>query len=187
MTDNELIQRIQLDDNQAFRYLFDRYAKRIYHFSKAYLSNHSDAEELVQDVFVKLWYKRHTIIGNQNIKAFIFKVAVNTVYDIVRKKKYDHLYNSLIEYDSYTSSETWNEVLYNDLEAHFNKLVEQLPDKRKEIFLLSRREGLSTKEIAEVLSISQRTVDSQIYKALAFLKKNLKQEMLWALFYYLFI
>jgi RNA polymerase sigma-70 factor (ECF subfamily) len=188
ISDEELIQGIQLEDDHAFRELFNRYANRLFHFAKIYLSNDSDAEELVQEVFIKLWDKRHSIIRNHNIKAFIFKVAVNKVYDKVRKKKLENVCDSLLKYENFSSQETWDEVIYNELQERVDYLVGKLPEKRKEIFILSRRNGLSTKEIAEQLKISHRTVESQIYKALTFLKENLKNEsLLTIIFYYLFV
>jgi RNA polymerase sigma-70 factor (ECF subfamily) len=94
----------------------------------------------------------------------------------------------LLKYENFSSQETWDEVIYNELQERVDYLVGKLPEKRKEIFILSRRNGLSTKEIAEQLKISHRTVESQIYKALTFLKENLKNEsLLTIIFYYLFV
>ncbi|MCT4587797.1 MAG: RNA polymerase sigma-70 factor [Carboxylicivirga sp.] len=188
ISDQELIIGIQSNDDDSFRLLFERYARRLHYFAKVYMSNDPDADELVQEVFIKLWNKRNSIKGDHNIKAFIFKVAVNTVYDMVRKKKLEHVYDDLLQYETSINEETWNNIVYNELQGHVDRLVGQLPQKRKEIFLLSRRKGLSTKEIAQQLNISERTVENHIYKALAFLKESLKGEyLIYIIFYYLFV
>ena len=84
--DKDLAQLIKTGNKQAYQKLFEKYAPRIYNFSLSYLRNENDAEELVQDVFLKIWEKRATLDASQNLKAFIFKIAVNTIYDFTRRK-----------------------------------------------------------------------------------------------------
>lgn len=187
-TDQQLISGIQSGNDHAFRKLFDRYSKRLYNFAVFYLSNAPDAEDLVQHVFVKLWSNRYKIKAGGNIKSYIFKIAVNEVYDMVQTRKHEHIYLAITKQASASDNNTWNEIVFDELQTRHDKLVEKMPVKRKEIYLYSRKEGLSNKEIAQKLNISARTVESQIYKALAFLKEHLlEQTLVTTLYYYLFV
>ncbi len=186
--DQQLISGMQSGDDEAFRKLFDRYSKRLYSFAMFHLSNASDAEDLVQHVFVQLWSNRYKIQIEGNIKSYIFKIAVNEVYDIIRKKKYDHIFSELTKVSSSFDNGTWDEVVFNELQTRHDLLVSKMPDKRKEIYLYSRKKGLTNKEIAKKLNISTRTVESQIHKALLFLKEHLLEQTLTAtIYYYLFV
>ena len=86
INDADLAHRIKYGEKDAYQELFERYAPKIFNFSLSYLKNNADAEELVQDVFLKIWEKREILDGAQNIKAYIFKIAVNTIYDFIRRK-----------------------------------------------------------------------------------------------------
>jgi RNA polymerase sigma factor (sigma-70 family) len=85
-SDAKLTFLIKTGVKDAFQELFERYEPRIYSFSFSYLQNAQDSEELVQDVFLKIWENRASLDKTKNTKAFIFKVAVNTIYDFIRRK-----------------------------------------------------------------------------------------------------
>ena len=187
ISDIDLVEQIKEGDDSAFRLFFDRYAKRLYNFSIYYLKSKPDAEEMVQDVFVKFWNNREQLNSGGNIKAYLFRVAVNTAYDIVKKKKQEGLDIDIIA-NTIFKNDTWDEVLYQDLQNRHDRLIDEMPEKRKEIYFLSRKKGLSNKEIAEELNISVRTVESQIYKAISFLKHHLfENTLINAIFFYLFV
>ena len=86
ISDADLCARIQEDERDAFQQLYNRYARRIYQFSFHYLKNKDESEELVQNVFLKIWLTRKSLDASQNIKAYIFKITVNVIYDSVRHK-----------------------------------------------------------------------------------------------------
>jgi RNA polymerase sigma-70 factor (ECF subfamily) len=187
ISDNDLAQRVKLGEKTAFRQLFERYAPRIYRFSRSYLKNENDSEELVQNVFLKLWEKRDSLDTSQNLKAFIFKIAVNTIYDFVRRKNIEHAFEDYARLN-YQSSEnsTWHSVIYAEMEQNLHHLVAQLPEQQQKIFQLSKTDGLANDEIAKQLGLSKRTVENHLYRALAFLKKHLKDEpLIGLLFFYL--
>jgi len=187
INDQELVLLIKRDDKKAFQKLFEKYAPRIYHFSFSYLKNENDAEELVQNVFLKIWDKREFIDTSQNIKAFIFKIAVNTIYDFIRHKNIEHAFQDYARLNYKTSDNfTWHSVIFEEMQGTLNNLVAHLSDQQQTIFRLSKQEGLTNDEIAEKLNLSKRTVENHLYRALSFLKKHFKDESFLALlFFYL--
>lgn len=187
ISDSELALRIKAGEKTAFQELFERYAPRIYQFSLSYLKNKADAEELVQDVFLKIWEKREMLDLSKNIKSFIFKVAVNTIYDFIRHKNIENAFNDFARANFETGSDnTWHTVIFDEMTANLNELVAKLPDQQQKIFQLSREEGLTSEEIAAKLNLSKRTVENHLYRALSFLKENFRRDsFISVLFFYL--
>lgn len=188
INDQDLAQRIKKDEKDAYEELFKRYAPRIFSFSILYLKNKDDAEELVQNVFLKIWEKRQILDATQNIKAFIFKIAVNTIYDFIRRKNIERAFEDYAKLN-YTVNEnyTWHSVIFEEMQRNLNNLVAQLPEQQQKIFRLSKLEGLANEEIAETLNLSKRTVENHLYRALSFLKKQLKNESLFLFLYFCLI
>lgn len=187
INDKDLVLKIKRDEKDAFQELFERYAPRIYSFSLSYLKNKNDAEELVQNVFLKIWEKRTLLDTNQNLKAFIFKVAVNTIYDFIRRKNIEHAFEDYARLN-YNANEnyTWHTVIFEEMKQNLFDLVSQLPEQQQKIFQLSKFDGLTNDEIAKKLKLSKRTVENHLYRALAFLKDHFKNEsFIGLLFFYL--
>ena len=188
MSDESLCKRIKKGEKDAFQTLFEKYAPKIYTFSLTYLKNRDDTDELVQNVFLKIWEKRSTLDSTQNLKAFIFKIAVNTIYDFIRRKNIERAFEDYAKL-KYTTNEnyTWHTVIFEEMKNNLNKLISQLPEKQKKIFQLSKLEGLTNDEIAHQLNLSKRTVENHLCRALTFLKKHFKNESFFTLlFFYLF-
>lgn len=177
------------DDKAVIDLIYSTYHKRIYAFAFSYLKIKDDALDVVHEVFLKLWENRHRIEPDTKIEAFVFTITRNTVLSIFRKKasekKYmDHLACVTISHDLNTQ----NQLDYTFLKETIDGLIKDLPPKRQEVFLKSRKDGLSNKEIAQQLNISEKTVEDHITKALGFLKKKMdKIGIIASLFYYLFI
>lgn len=173
--DNNLILLIKEESQQAFHELFIRYAPRIYSFSYSYFKSKDDAKELVQKVFLKIWDKRNSIDISQNIRSYIFRITVNTIYDAIRRKNVEYVFKNYALHSPLNDTEqTLQSVIYNDLQHILNNLVQQLPEQQQLIFKLSRIDGLTNDEISEKLKLSKRTVENHLYRALSFLKKRLK-------------
>ncbi len=169
-----LIEQLRDGSKEAFKSIFDTYAAKIYAFALSYLKNEEDAEELLQDVFLKIWEIRADLDSSKNIKALLFKICINLIYDLIRRKNIELAYldYSAKNYHSESDS-TWHEVIYNDMLSNLTKLVALMPEQRKHIFKLSKEEGFSNDEIAQQLKLSKRTVENQLYRALSFLKDKL--------------
>lgn len=187
ISDSDLAGKIKNGEKNAYQELFERYAPRIYQFSLTYLKNQADAEELVQDVFLKIWEKRDTLDQSKNIKAFIFKVAVNTIYDFIRHKNIENAFSDFIKSNAETgSNNTWHSVIFDEMQKNLQNLVAQLPEQQQKILQLSKEDGLSNEEIAAKLNLSKRTVENHLYRAVSFLKENFRREsFISVLFFYL--
>lgn len=185
-SDAEIARHIRTGDKEAYRELFERYAPAIYNFAFSYLKTEVDSEGLVQDVFLKIWEKKDALNSSKNIKSYLFKIAVNSIYDIIRKKNIQHAFNDFARLN-YTKAEdfTWHEVIYEDMLSQLNVLVAKLPEKQQQIFWMNKEEGLSNEEIAKKLNLSKRTVENQLYRALVFLKENFKNNSPLALLFIL--
>lgn len=175
LTDSDLIVRIKKGDEVAFELVFYKYKGKLYDFIRRSLSEEEDPESVVQEVFVKLWINRAVLEPQQSINAYLYTIARNEVFGhlrklLVRKKYLEELHHQVIE----TTDNTNRQIEYQELETILTKLIDGMPEKRREIFCESRMEGLSYREISEKLHISENTVDTQIRKALGFLKTKLR-------------
>lgn len=185
--DQELARSVRLGSKEGFRMLYERYGGKIHAFSYSYLKSEHDAEELVQDVFLKIWDKRDTLDETANIRSFIYKIAVNSIYDFIRRKNVERAFSDFSASTKSFSDETWQDVVFHDMVSQIEGLVQKMPDQRRQIFRLSKEQGFSNEEIAAKLNLSKRTVENQLYRATAFLKQNLiLDSTLATLVYYLF-
>ena len=180
----EFVIRLKRGDKQAFQELYSGFAPKIFRFALNWLKNRADAEELLQEVFLKLWEKKEYLDPDQNIRSYIFKIAVNTIYDFVRKKNLERAFSDYTKNNfSDFNEKTWHEVIWNDMVAKLNHLVSVLPEQQRKIFRMSREDGLSNDQIAEKLNLSKRTVENQLYRAMLYLKKQFKTESLIVLLF----
>jgi RNA polymerase sigma-70 factor (ECF subfamily) len=175
--DDILVTRIRQNDKDAFRSLYNRYSKKIYFFSLKHLGNNVEAEELVQSVFINVWENRKSLDATGSIKSYIYKAAINFIYNYLRKKTIQARFvESQIHKDEINTNNTYEQVLFHDLERLINSVVETFPSQQQKIFQLSRYEGLTDKEIASKLDLSVRTVENQMYRALKKIKTILKEK-----------
>ncbi len=175
LTDEKtLVKALKNGDKVAFEEIFRIYHKQLYFFCYSFLHQKEDAENITQDVFVKLWLKRATIDTEKSFSGFLFTMTRHLALNHIRATIHRQILMQEALYDNpavYNQAEA--KVSYNKIKQALNQLINQLPPKRKEIFLLSREEGLSHLEISKHLNISVHTVESQMTKALKFIRKSL--------------
>lgn len=169
-----LVQRLHENDEAAFEDIYNLIHQKIYCFILRYIQDSSNARELTQRFFVRLWENRHRISAEKPLEAQAFVIARNLVIDELRKKarekNFIEYFRSRLETVSTVTEET---ILYDDLQTHLEAVVESLPQRRREIFKLSRHQGLTYQEIARELSISPKTVEIQMSKALKVVRSKL--------------
>jgi len=161
-----LLRRIKENDQTALECLFEKYYYRLCDFAFQYVRSVDLAEEVVSDVFMKIWKNRHKIDIKTNFKAYIYTATRNQALNYIQKEQND--WESLDYNFSEKHSPDYHpdeELIFQELEKHVEVLINKLPPKRKLIFKLSRIEGFTYLEIAEILSISIHTVQNQMVKA----------------------
>ena len=182
-----LVQNLSKGNLLAFNTLYNEYSGRLYRFALGYLKSEAEAEELVQEVFTKIWEKHADLKKELSFKSFLFTIAFNLIRKHFRTRAYLSAYSKtgiISELDIQTSQK----ITYDSLYQYITELVNQLPERRKEIFIKSRFEGLSIEEIAQKLKISHKTVENQLTDALKFIRTNLNRENIPViLFFFLFI
>lgn len=182
--DQDLLLRLRKGDEVAFELVFYRYKGKLYDFIRRSLPADEDVESLVQEVFTKLWINREQLDPDKSLNAFLYTLARNEMFGHLRKLLVRRKYLEELNFELYEQgNSTERQFEYNELRREISRLIDELPEKRREIFELSRNEGLSYKQIAQQLGISENTVDTQIRKALAFLKEQLKKRMSLLLFF----
>lgn len=181
--DFELVERLKKDDVKAFTLLYSRYAGNLYRFAFKYLRIQEEAEELVQIVFLKIWEIRSTLKPESSFKSFLYTIVYNEICNMFRKRKHneDFTRDSLYIQNSFSNSDIEERIDYKYLLNRVEKIIERLPEKQKTIFLKSRSEGKSTKEIAEEVGLSPGTVDNYISESLKFIKSKLNTESIFGL------
>ncbi|NLV69148.1 MAG: RNA polymerase sigma-70 factor [Spirochaetes bacterium] len=185
-----IIESLKNGDMAAFDIIYRAYCKRLYKFVFGIIKTESDAEEIVQEVFVKIWEARGNIDDLALFDSYLFTIAYNSTISLIRKKMSEEKY---IQHVKSLQVPLQNKLSDDDLDfesvsARINELVDKLPPRQKEVFKLHREHELTYRQIAEKLQISINTVENHMSKALKFLRNNLKRESLAAImFFYLYL
>ena len=172
-------------DQLAFKNLFEEYARRIFVFANGYLKSNQESEEVVQEVFIKVWNVRNSINTDLSFKSYLFKITYNYVREVFLKKGRENSYkHELIDFSIDFDNRTEERIDYHSLLELVEKLIGQLPPRQKEIIILKRKKGLPVKEIASILEISPRTVEKHLSEALKSLKQGLSEENIAGLLFF---
>jgi len=163
------LERLWADDSLAFDVLFHQFAPGLCQFANRHLKSSADAEEIVQECFLKLWEKRHSLTEGVVFKTYLYTSAYNGILNQLRRQQYwvfeDCNEEVLIEESKFNT-----QTELHELERLYEEAMEQLPPRRREIFALSRQRGLSYAGIARELNISVKSVETQMTYALKFLR-----------------
>lgn len=179
-SNTELIKLLNKGNMLAFDIIYKKYSRRLYHFVFRYVKQEMDAEEIVQEVFVKVWKSRDSINIYSSFESFLFTIAHNATVNLLKKRATEQKYVDHVKSLQYVNDtyELTDEIHYKELLHKFQGLLDELSPRQQEIFKLSREEGLSHKEIAEKLGISTNTVKNHLVTTLSFLKSNFDNGLL---------
>jgi RNA polymerase sigma-70 factor (family 1) len=181
MTDKQLCILLHNGDKKAFDILYERYWKRLFVYAYKIFEDQLICEDIVQEVFIRLW-ERAREVKIDELEHYLLRATKYQVLNAIRNMKRTSSYEDIFPHLFVDKSA---ELIYEEIETSqiITNSVKALPEKCQEVFLLSREKELSNKEIARRLSISVRTVEAHLYKALKLIKKNLGQIYFWTGFF----
>ena len=178
--EKDLIQGLQCGDKDIFECIFEENYKNLVLYAKKFVIETETARDLVQDVFIYLWDKREKLTIDKSLSSYLFRAVHNSCINHLKREstKDNYVRKFLLrinhEMQPARKEENVHEILvHKDLSERIEVIIEGLPEQCKNIFRMSRYRGLKNKEIAEIYSISPRTVETQIYRALKILKEKL--------------
>ena len=185
----EIIHRLKKDDKSAVDELFNYYYPRLYNFSKSILKIENEIDDILQEVFVKIWLNRQKIGNVETFNAYVFTITKNEVLNLIRSNLRDHTFkDELFRLSVAEEYQTQNQIEFKEIKSGIDQIVANLPEKRQKVFILSRTEGLSNKEIAQQLNISEKTVEDHITHAIKQIKISMKDMgIISILYFYLFL
>ena len=162
----ENLEGFMAGDRLCFKRIYVCYRDRVYAYTIKITKSHELSEEIVQDVFIKLWNNRNKINPEFSFSSFIFRVAHNHTINVLKRLRYDKIAREIISKSAdSTVDDTDSKLILQEYFGIMKQAIDELPPKRKNIFNLSRIEGISHDKIADKMGISKNTVKSQLVKA----------------------
>lgn len=181
----KIINELSKDNDSSFEELFNYYYPRLFNFSKSFLKIEDGIDDILQTVFVKIWQNRKSIKNSDTFNSYIFTITRNLLLNELRSRlNRQNIKEEVCKLSVASEYSLFEQIEYQDLKEKVDNIVNELPDRQREIFILSRNECLSHKEIAEKLKISTKTVEYHIALAVRFLKDGLKDLGLVSLLYF---
>jgi RNA polymerase sigma-70 factor (family 1) len=177
---HELLIRLKKGDMLAFDQIYELYSHKLFSFVFRILKDETEADDVVQEVFVKIWESREKLGDYKLLNSYIFTIAYNNSIDLIRKKINNNKYLEHLKISAtinFTPSIV-SQIEFDELNNEVEKLIVKLPERQKQVYLLHREEGLTYPEIAERLGISKNTVENHMVKALKYLRHNLDNALL---------
>jgi RNA polymerase sigma-70 factor (ECF subfamily) len=184
-----LLKELKKGDHAAFEEIFERYSKPLFQFSLSYLKSKEAAEDIVQEVFLKIWNNRQEIKTDTSFQSYLFTIALNAVRKYFNKlSRANELKHDILFDFSGKKPEFDDRSDYQFLLGKLDELISQMPEKRREVFIKKKIEEKSLKEISEELNITTKTVEYHITEAMKFLKEEFEKLQIQGLiFFHLFI
>lgn len=177
-SNNELFIQLAAGNEKAFRELFHYYTSRLHPFIFSIVNSELLTEEIIQEVFLKLWVNRHEVAEKENPSAWLFTVASNHALTFLRKKSVERKYiehAKLLMTQGLSANPVEDRLITREEQSIVEAAIRELTPQQQLVFTLSRKEGLSHKEIAEKLGISQNTVKNHLVTAIKLISQKVKK------------
>jgi RNA polymerase sigma-70 factor (ECF subfamily) len=174
-SDDQLIIRLSKDDRSAFTMIFKKYYSDLVHYAHTIITDVMQSEDIVQEVFVKLWENRTKTFVHGSLISYLLKAVHNRCVDFIRHHEVTGRYTALTlkqALNSYNNIDTY--ILQSEIQANYNDALDRIPDVYAMVYKMNRNESLTYAEIAEKLNLSVRTIEVRMGKALSLLREELK-------------
>jgi RNA polymerase sigma-70 factor (ECF subfamily) len=168
-----LIRELQRGNAKAFELLYEQYHARLYNFCMSIIRNKQDAEGMVQEVFIAVWENRENLDENKSFSGFVFSIAKNKTLNRIKQNLTRKVHLEYMQMENQVQNDIVGDIESRELMDYLLKTIQELPDKTKEIFLLSRNEGLTYKQIASRLDLTENVVDHEIRKSIEYIRDKL--------------
>jgi RNA polymerase sigma-70 factor (ECF subfamily) len=177
----EYFQRLAKGDASAFETIFELYKKRVFGVALKMLKSETDAEEVVQDVFLSIWLAKRNLGQVNDPEAYLFTITYNTIYTRLKKASHNQeLLNTIIHHLTEIQNTTDETIAARETHKLINEAIQQLPPQQRTVYELSKQEGLKYDEIAELMHLSKNTVRNHLSEAMKTIRTFLKKtEMLF--------
>jgi len=188
INEQQWISNLREGSETAFESLFNRYGQKIYRFSLAYLKSDTEAEEIVQNVFLKLWENKERLRNETSFQSYLFTIAYNEIRKRFNKKALeDRFKTEIVDWLAEDMPELESKYEFELIVNKLEQLINQMPERRREIFIKRKKEGQAVKDIATEMNISPKTVENQITEAMNFLRTEFGNDRISdLLLFYLF-
>jgi len=172
--DSQLVALWCTGDENAYRELFNRYFCKLYHYALKLLPDKRISEEIVMDVMLAIWQKKHLLNSNLSLSAYLYKSVKNRMIDYLRKQTVQTVSLEHPQMEPPSSFFTDGRLLHKEMECIYKNGLDRLPPQKKRIFTMSREEGNSYQEIADRLQLSKNTVENHMVAAIRLLKNHMR-------------
>jgi RNA polymerase sigma-70 factor (ECF subfamily) len=177
LRDSEIIRRIRQGDTGQFESLFRSSYVSLVRYAKTLIRDHDTAEEIVQDLFFRLWKDKEKLHIESSLNGYLYRAVHNRCLHYIDHNRVVEKYAQEMAVMTPETSETPTDIIhYRELQARIAGILERLPEKCGKIFCMSRFEGLKYSEIAEKLSVSVKTVEANMGRALKEFRKALAEQ-----------
>lgn len=177
LIDISLFDCVKRNDRLALNTLFTRYYTKLCAFASGYVKSKDDAEEIVSDVFVNLWKGRHSIKVKSSLRAYLYTSAKHEAFAKMKRRQ-----NNIVSIDDIPMSPQFIDdygpleaLVFSEMENHLQGAIDNLPPRCKQIFIMKWAEGLTYKEISEILGVAEKTVENQVIKAFELVRQSIRK------------
>ncbi len=172
--DQQLLIKLKNQERAAFESVYSLYSKKLYWYALKFVKSPEIAEDIVHDVFVKLWENASTLLPEASLQAYLYKITKNSILNLIKRAHVEvRIVDEITHYAEQFTLNTDEQIQYRETLFQTKNAISELPPKRKQIFEMSRNDGMSHRQIAAHLEITDSTVNNQLVKAIKSIKTYL--------------